>query len=126
MGLSYDANSGRYLDSFGSQVSPAFGRGNGGNGVSQQTQAQIEALAQELAQQMLQEQAAAAQMARNGRIFTSFDTVGDIVPNNLETVTKGLFCGNTGSLTTMFTSSNLTATQKSYYQQIFSDGDPAF
>ena len=60
--------------------------------------------------------------------FTAFDlneTSGDVRSNQQETVTKGLFAGNTGSFTTMFTSSNLTATQKSYYQEVYSTGDPA-
>jgi len=60
--------------------------------------------------------------------FTAFDlneTSGDVRNNQQETVTKGLFAGNTGSFTTMFTSSNLTATQKSYYQEVYSTGDPA-
>jgi len=59
--------------------------------------------------------------------FTNFDTnetTGDVRSNQQETVTKGLFAGNTGSLTTMFTSSNLTTTQKTYYQEIYSTGDP--
>lgn len=60
--------------------------------------------------------------------FTAFDlneTSGDVRSNQQETVTKGLFAGNTGSFTTMYTSSNLTATQKSYYQEVYSTGDPA-
>ena len=44
--------------------------------------------------------------------------------NNVETVTRGLFAGDVASLTTMFTSSNLTDTQKTYYQEIYSTGDP--
>ena len=49
----------------------------------------------------------------------------DILPNNIETVTRGLFSGNTGSLVDMYTSSLLTDTQKTYYQEIFSTGDPS-
>ena len=59
--------------------------------------------------------------------YTAFDmnqTTGDVRSNQQETVTKGLFAGNTGSLTTMFTSSLLTTTQKTYYQEIYSTGDP--
>ena len=123
MGLGYTpVGGGRFVDSRGDFVSPAF---QGPPKTDSQTQAQIEALAMQLAQQMLNEQAAAAQRAMNGRVYTSFDTVQDVLPNNEETVTKGLFCGNTGSLVVMFTSSLLTATQKSYYQQIYSTGDPA-
>ncbi|MAH47874.1 hypothetical protein CMI37_18780 [Candidatus Pacearchaeota archaeon] len=59
--------------------------------------------------------------------FSPFDlneTTGDVRSNQQETVTKGLFAGNTGSLTAMYTSSNLTTTQKTYYQEIYSTGDP--
>lgn len=62
------------------------------------------------------------------KTFARFDNdliSGDIRPNQQETVTRGMFAGNTGSLVSMYTSSNLTATQKSYYQEIYSTGDPA-
>jgi hypothetical protein len=58
-------------------------------------------------------------------IYTAFDPVNDILTDVQEEVTRGLFSNNTGSLVTMFTSSLLTATQKTYYQEIFSGGDPA-
>ncbi len=95
------------------QVSPAGGRG------------QIETLARQLAEQILRERDAAAQRARLGRIFTQFDSTNDVLPNNVETVTRGLFFGNTGSLINMFLNSNLTATQQTYFQDIYSTGDPA-
>ena len=85
---------------------------------------QIENLARTLADQIIRERDAAASRQRLGRIFTQFDGHSDVLPNNIETVTRGLFTGNTGSLVTMFTSSNLTATQKTYYQEIYSTGDP--
>ena len=86
---------------------------------------QVESLARQLADQIIREREQAKARQRLGRIFTSFDATDDVLPNNIETVTRGLFAGNTGSLTTMFTSSNLTATQKTYFQEIFSTGDPA-
>ncbi len=94
-------------------TSPAGGRG------------QIEQLARQMAEQILRERDAAAQRARLGRIFTQFDSTNDVLPNNVETVTRGLFAGNTGSLVNMFTNGNLTAVQQTYYQDIFSTGDPA-
>ena len=94
-------------------TSPAGGRG------------QIEQLARQLAEQILRERDAAAQRARLGRIFTQFDSTNDVLPNNVEIVTRGLFFGNTGSLINMFLNSNLTATQQTYFQDIFSTGDPA-
>jgi len=86
---------------------------------------QVESLARSLANQIIREREQAKARQRLGRIFTTFDPTDDVLPNNIETVTRGLFFGNTGSLTTMFTSSNLTATQKTYFQEIFSTGDPA-
>jgi len=86
---------------------------------------QVESLARQLANQIIREREQAKARQRMGRIFTDFDPTDDVLPNNIETVTRGLFAGNTGSLTSMFTSSNLTATQKTYFQEIFSTGDPA-
>lgn len=87
-------------------------------------QSKIEILARQLADKILKERELAKSRQRLGRIFTTIDTVDDILPNNVETVTKGLFSGNTGSLVNMFTSSLLTATQKSYYQEVFGTADP--
>jgi len=109
-----------------------FSRGSGARVIPQpgattatSAQSQVEALARQLADQIIRERDSAKQRARLGRIFTNFDATDDILPNNIETVTRGLFTGNTGSLVTMFTSSLLTATQKTYYQELFSTGDPA-
>ena len=97
-----------------------FSRGSGariipekGGTTAQSAQSQVEALARQLADQIIRERDAAAQRARLGRIYTRFDHHNDVLPNNIETVTRGLFSGNTGSLTTMFTSSLLTLAQKS-------------
>jgi len=86
---------------------------------------QVEALARQLADQIIREREQARARQRLGRIFTSFDPTDDILPNNVEIVTRGLFAGNTGSLTSMFLNSNLTATQQTYFQDIYSTGDPA-
>ena len=50
----------------------------------------------------------------NTDIFTTFNTA-DIVPNQEEVITRALFSNNDGNLTTFFTSSGQTATQKRYY-----------
>jgi hypothetical protein len=100
----------------GPRVSPVRGGGGG--------RSNIESLARTLADRIIRERDAAAQRARLGRIYTQFDHHNDVLPNNIETVTRGLFAGNTGSLIHMFTSSLLTQTQKTYYQAIFSNGDP--
>ena len=91
----------------------------------QSATSQVESLARQLANQIIRERDSAKRRQRLGRIFTKFDATDDILPNNVEIVTRGLFANNTGSLVSMFTSSNLTATQKTYFQEIFSTGDPS-
>ena len=54
----------------------------------------------------------------SGRIFTPFEN-GDIVPNQQETVTRALWSGNVGNLTTFYSSSAQTSTQQRYYYEIF-------
>lgn len=85
----------------------------------------IEERAQELADEIIAQREAEARTSRLGKIYTRFDVVDDVLANNVETVTRGLFAGNVASLTNMFTSSNLTPVQKTYYQEIYSTGDPA-
>jgi len=87
------------------------------------TSAQVEQLAQQLANQIIRERDEAANRQRNGRIYTMFSSE-DVLPNNVETYTRGLFdSSRSGSLLTMVTSSLLTDTQKSYYQEVY-DQDP--
>ena len=85
---------------------------------------QVEQLARQMANQIIREREQAKARQRLGRIFTDFDATDDILPNNVETVTRGLFAGSTGSLVNMYTSSLLTATQKTYFQEVFSGNDP--
>jgi hypothetical protein len=81
----------------------------------------IENAARQLANRILEERALAARRARNGRTYTPFNAEDDILPNNVETITKGLFTGNTGSLLNFHTSSTATATQNTYYRQIYNE-----
>jgi hypothetical protein len=114
----------RYLGRNMSRFAQAdMARGNGGANQNQTVQSQIQEQAQILANQMIAEMQLAEETAALGRIYTNFAS-GDIRGEYEEVVTKGLFTGNTGSLVTMFTSSLLTETQKTYYQEIFSTGDP--
>jgi len=92
---------------------------------SNSTTAQIQSLAQQLDNQIIAERANAAQRARLGRAFTNFDPVDDIIPNQQETVTKALFSNNIGNLLTYFTSSTATATQNTYYREIFNSASTA-
>jgi hypothetical protein len=56
---------------------------------------------------------------RGGRIYTTFNSVDDILPNNVDTVTKGLFSCNSGSMLTFYTSSLGTSIQNTYYREIY-------
>lgn len=85
---------------------------------------QIEQLARARAREIIAEQQQAQVLARNGRTFTKFDSVNDIVDNQTETVTAGLWSDNVASLTTYFTSSTQTDAQRRYYVDVFQK-DPA-
>jgi len=58
----------------------------------------------------------------SGKVFTAF-TVEDIVEGNTQRVTRGLWSGNVGELTSFWTSSYQSSTQKQYYYEIY-NGDP--
>lgn len=59
----------------------------------------------------------------SGKVYTAF-TVEDVVEGNTQRVTRGLWSGNVGELTTFFTSSFQSTTQKGYYYEIY-NGSPA-
>lgn len=56
---------------------------------------------------------------RGGLIYTTFNSVDDILPNNVDTVTKGLFSCNSGSMLSFYTSSLETSIQNTYYREIY-------
>jgi hypothetical protein len=91
---------------------------------AQRISADVLALAQQLANGIVAEAAAAQNIFRNGRTFTKFDLVNDVVRNQTETVTAGLWSNNLASLTTYFTASNLTTSQRRYYIDVY-QSDPA-
>ena len=80
---------------------------------------QVQQMAQALAQEMIAEQQQQQQIARMGRTFTKFDMVNDVVSNQKEVVTAGLWSDNVASLTTYFTGSAQTTTQRRYYVDVF-------
>lgn len=49
----------------------------------------------------------------------------DVVPNQQETVTRAMFSNNVGNLVTFFSSSAQTATQKTYYYEVFNSASTA-
>ena len=80
---------------------------------------QVLALAQQLANEIVAEQQQAQILSRNGRVFTKFDTVNDIVSNQIEVVTAGVWSDGVAGLTTFFTSSTQTTSQRTYYTDIY-------
>jgi len=80
---------------------------------------QVRQLAQQLANQIVAERDQAQILARNGRTYTKFDTVNDVVANQTEIVTAGLWSDNLASLTTYFTASGQTTTQRRYYVDVY-------
>jgi hypothetical protein len=85
---------------------------------------QVQQLAQALANQIIAEQQQSQILSRNGRVYTKFDSVNDIVSNQTEVVTGGLWSDNVAGLTTFFTSSNATTSQRRYYIDVL-QADPS-
>jgi hypothetical protein len=81
--------------------------------------AQVQELAQQLANQMVAEMQQMQTLARNGRVYTKFDMNNDVVKNQTEVVTAGVWSDNLASLTTFFTSSTQTNTQRTYYVDVY-------
>jgi hypothetical protein len=79
---------------------------------------QVQQLAQQLANQMVAEMQQSQILARNGRTYTKFDTVNDVISNQIETVTAGMWSDGLASLITHFTSSAQTTTQRRYYVDV--------
>ncbi|NBQ96910.1 MAG: hypothetical protein EBT26_00870 [Microbacteriaceae bacterium] len=81
----------------------------------------INSLARRLANQIIAERDQAQILARNGRTYTKFDPVNDVVSNQTEIVTAGLWSDNLASLTTYYTASSQTTSQRRYYTDIYQD-----
>jgi hypothetical protein len=58
----------------------------------------------------------------SGKVFTAF-TIEDVVEGDSQRITRGLWSGNVGELTSFWTSSYQSATQKQYYYEIY-NGNP--
>jgi hypothetical protein len=80
---------------------------------------QVQLLAQQMAQQIVAQQNSAANVTKKGRVFTTFDQANDVVKNQIEVVTGGVWSNGSGSLSTMFTSSAQTISQRRYYTDVY-------
>jgi hypothetical protein len=108
------ANVTRSSTSLPTSVSPTAAASNS-------VSAQVQQLAQQLAQQMVAQQNSAANVTKKGRVFTTFDQGNDIVKNQIEVVTGGVWSNGSGSLATMFTSSAQTISQRRYYTDVYNE-----
>jgi hypothetical protein len=109
----------RNLANVGTQVTQAVQAATTPAASTQIINEQVQQLAQQLANQMVAEMQQSQILARNGRTFTKFDLVNDIVANQIETVTAGVWSDNVASLTTFFTSSVETTSQRRYYIDVY-------
>ena len=119
----------RALRSAATPTNPGLGQAGGAatvaaTGTDLTLEVELDRRARALADEIIRQRDAAARLASFGRIFTQFQE-GDIVANQQETVTKGIFSGDIGSMTTFFTSSTQTSTQKRYYYEIFQSASTA-
>jgi hypothetical protein len=58
----------------------------------------------------------------SGKVYTAF-TIEDVVEGDSQRITRGLWSGNVGELTSFWTSSYQSSTQKQYYYEIY-NGNP--
>lgn len=84
-----------------------------------QIENEIQTRAQTLANSIIQAQVQNEIAAANGRVYTRFNITQDIVENQKQFVTTGLFSGNAATMSFMYTSSVQTATQQKYYYEVF-------
>ena len=84
-------------------------------------QGQLESLARQIADDIIRQREEARRRAQFGKVYQEFDPADDVIRNNVETVTRGMFSGNDGTLvgaSEMFTSS-LTAAQQTYFYDVY-------
>lgn len=82
---------------------------------------QVRQLAQQLANEMIATQQQTNMLARNGRVFTKFDQLNDVISNQTEVVTAGVWSDGIASLTTYATSSAQTTSQRRYYVDVYQE-----
>jgi hypothetical protein len=85
---------------------------------NQQVSQQVQQLAQQLANQMVAEMQQTSALSRNGRTYTKFDLANDVIANQTEVVTAGMWSDGLANLITHFTSSAQTTTQRRYYVDV--------
>jgi hypothetical protein len=80
--------------------------------------AQVQLLAQQLADQIVADQQQVNILSNSGKTFSRFNSVEDIVDKQTQVVTAGLWSDNQGLLDTFYTSSAQTNSQRRYYVDV--------
>ena len=86
---------------------------------------QIEQQAYSIAQEMVKQIQQQSVTTTSGRVFTRFDYGTDVVENQQDVVTAGVWSGGIGTLTSFYTSSEQTAVQKQYYYDVYQSASSA-
>ncbi len=79
---------------------------------------QIQQLAKSMANQMVKEMQQSQILSRNGRTYTRFDLANDVISNQKEIVTGGIWSDGSAILRSVVTSSTQTETQREYYVDV--------
>jgi hypothetical protein len=82
---------------------------------------QVQQLAQQLANEIIANQQQISVLARNGRVFTKFDQLNDVISNQTEVVTAGVWSDGIASLTTYASGSAQTTSQRRYYVDVYQE-----
>lgn len=91
------------------------------NNQSTEINTQLETMARRMAADIVAQQNQLSTDIRNGRIYNRFDGANDVITNQKEIVTAGLWSDNLASLKTYFTASTQTTSQRKYYVDVLQD-----
>ncbi len=92
------------LQSFGQTTAPAVN---------------VQELARQLANDIIAENARLSAATKKGRIYSRFERNNDIIEDQIETITSAIWSSGNAQLTTFFTSSAQTTSQRKYYVEVF-------
>ena len=84
----------------------------------------VQELARQLANDIIAENARLTAATKKGRIYSRFERDNDIIEDQIETITSAIWSNGEAQLTTFFTSSAQTNSQRKYYTEVY-DGNPA-
>ncbi len=82
---------------------------------------QVQQLAHQLANEIIANQQQISVLARNGCVFTKFDQLNDVISNQTEVVTAGVWSDGIASLTTYASGSAQTTSQRRYYVDVYQE-----